>query len=253
MGTLYIYTTPKESTVQLTLDDGSILNGSEAMSANGRDDAHAVAVPDGAPAQGSVLSVSCEGYYDFAMRGITSSAPQFILDDIRLTEEAAPTPTPPDPGPGPTPPQPIATDPEGIINEVYATGQYDLATHDGCGQFTEACCTELHTRHSSMWGHIKKTGGQNQYNGHAVDAVYLLAGEGAGVYDIIHDSVSPNASPAYNWKDPGDPNLWYYPVTVAMGKEQLHYLLRSVKVARKAAPKAAGKAAGKAAPARGKR
>ena len=63
---------------------------------------------------------------------------------------------------------------------------------------------------AQTWGHILKTPGQNQYNGHAVDALMCLAGPDNGIWDIVHDSVSPNASPQYIYKGPADPNLWYY-------------------------------------------
>jgi hypothetical protein len=65
-----------------------------------------------------------------------------------------------------------------------------------------------------MWGHVAKNPGQNQYHQHAVDAVMLLANAGntgAGIYDIIYSSASPEAKPAFNYAGPPDYNLWLYP------------------------------------------
>jgi hypothetical protein len=209
--TLTIYATPAETIVELTLDSGAILSA-PTTSANGRDDAHVLALPAGTSGQGSVLTVTCVGRLSQRVRGIVhpsdaGGAALFQFDDFGELAVATTTPTPPTPEP--TPP-PSGEDPEAIIQAVYEMGDYDLSTHDGCGQFTEACCTALHTQHSDLWGHIAKYGAQNQYNGHAVDALMLLAGEGCGIYDIIHDSVSPNASPAYNYKGAPDYELWYY-------------------------------------------
>lgn len=130
------------------------------------------------------------------------------FDDFRLQMIA--------PCPPVNPPIPPANDrtPEQIIHDVYKTGLYDLTTHDGCGVFTEACCSALHDNHSVSWGHIKKTGAQEQYNGHAIDAVQLLNSMpdcDRGIYDIIRQSQAPDAQPSFNRVS--DPNslLWYYP------------------------------------------
>ena len=184
------------------------------MTANGRNDAHKVQLPAGTPSQGAVLQITCSGYHEFSNRGLIipseTGEATFRIDDVDLIVVDSP-PVPPDPNPAPGP----ATDPQGIIAEVYQTGQFNLATHDGCGLFTEECCKQLHNRNNQMWGHIKKNPGQNQYNGHAVDALMLLAGEGNGIWDIIHDSVSPNATPQYIYKGEPEPDLWYYPMPEA--------------------------------------
>ena len=208
---LYVYTTPAEAGVELTLDSGAVLEGAGPITANGRSDAHCCQVPDGTAGQGAALVVVCEGYQPFGPhRGLVipseTGEAKFQLDNVVLSAAAVA------PAPGPEPPPVAATDPWGIISEVYATGDYDLSTHDGCGQFTEACCTQLHERNNVMWGHFKKNPGQNQYNGHAVDAVQCLAGEFEGGWDIIHDSVSSMAQPAFNRVGPSDPAIWYYPI-----------------------------------------
>jgi hypothetical protein len=202
---LYVYTNPASAEVQLTLDNGSVIDG-EPTSVNNRNDAHRLTLPAGTTRQGATLRITCDGYTPFSNRGIVLPADvgesTFLLDDVHLAEIAV-APTPP-----PSPAYP--DDPADIIHAVYDDNDFDLATKEGCGEFTEACCTALHDHHSSHWGHIKKNPGQNQYNGHAVDAVMLLTGVDCGIYDIIHDSESPNASPAYNYKGPPDNALWYY-------------------------------------------
>ena len=217
---LYIYAQPLDTLVELTLDSGQHLSA-HSTHANGRDDAHILVLPEGTHGQGGRLTVTADGRQGSSVRGIVApsdngSPAMFLFDDfgeLPLDDEESQPPEPETPAP----PDIEATDPEEIIHEVYANTNHDLATHDGCGAFTEDCCTALHDNDNELWGHIRKQEGQNQYNGHAVDAVYLLAGEGAGVYDIIHDSVSPTASPSFNWKDAGDPNLWYYPVDAPAG------------------------------------
>jgi hypothetical protein len=76
----------------------------------------------------------------------------------------------------------------------------------------------LHTESSGYWGHIAKQPGQNQYNGHAVDAVMLplnIPGTAAGIYDIIFSSVSAEAKPVFNMAGPPEYEKWYYPAADA--------------------------------------
>lgn len=204
---LYLYTTPLEADVELALDDGRVIPGVPCV-ANGRDDAHKLTLPADVTSQGAVLRVTCSGYGPFENRGILNpSRPCFELDDVRLTPVDTSTPEP-EPGPDPN------ADPAAIIQAVYDLGDFNLATKAGCGLFTEACCTALHDQHSAMWGHIKKVEGQNQFNAHAVDAVMLMTQAGStppGGYDIIHNSVSVDASPAFNYAGVADGTLWYYP------------------------------------------
>ncbi len=133
----------------------------------------------------------------------TGQEAALAMDDFRLPiVETHPIPPPSD------------RSPEEIIHDVYATGLYNLTTHDGCGVFTEACCSALHDNHSPMWGHIKKIGAQEQYNGHAIDAVQLLNSMPdceRGVYDIIIQSQAPDARPSFNLVGPPNQLLWYYP------------------------------------------
>lgn len=214
MADLVIYTTPKVSQVRLVVDNGSVYFG-EPASLNGRDDAHLIHLPDTLASIGALLEVSADGYVLFSNRGILMVSPggwdtTFQLDDVHLQakDSAAPEPEPE--------PPPVVdwSDPLTVILWVYEDTHADLSTHEGCGKFTEDCCKVLHNNNSPLWGHIRKNPGQNQYNGHAVDAIMLLAFSGstpAGIYDIIHDSVSPTASPSFNYKGEPDNNLWYYP------------------------------------------
>jgi len=77
--------------------------------------------------------------------------------------------------------------------------KYDIRTHAGAGRFTEYVI-----EHSgSEWGHINKTSGQNQYNGHAVDAIMyrspvpLYNGLQYQPVDIIFSVDSPEARPQF--------------------------------------------------------
>src|SRR6185369_2220388 len=74
-------------------------------------------------------------YFDFDpnLKGLAG----FLTDDTTSIKKPAPCPEP-----IPIPPiPPTAKTPLEAINAVYATGLYNLATYDGCGQFTEACAT----------------------------------------------------------------------------------------------------------------
>lgn len=153
-----------------------------------------------------------DDYYDLSFRGIldlhyNGEIAGLIVDDCQLIKKP-PSPTPPQPQP------PASNKAIDIINEVFNEHQFNLATKDGCGKFTEECCKRLHERNSPQWGHLRKSGAQNQYNGHAVDAIQLLVNSfdtTAGIYDIITDSESPNAKPALNFASNADPGKWYYP------------------------------------------
>jgi hypothetical protein len=206
MSELYLYTTPIEADVELALDDGRVIPGDPTVH-QGRDDAHRLTLPDDVTGQGAVLRVTCSGFVPFENRGILNPArPCFELDDIRLTPEPEP-PTPPVRDPN--------VDPQAICQAVYEQGTYDLATKEGCGVYTEDCCRSLFVQQSYWWGHIKKDPAQNQWNGHAVDAIQLMQQAGGtepGIYDIIWSTESPDAAPAWSYKGPPDFDLWYPPV-----------------------------------------
>ena len=214
---LFIYTAPPAAAVTLTLDDGTVITGSGPMSANGRSDAHLIQIPARiTTGLGWVLEVSHAQSITFRSRGLlvpSASGPaQFVLDEVRLP----PAPEPAAPAPRPTSPPilPSTASPFDIIKAVQANGRFDLQTKEGCGQFTEAACQALHDTHSSQWGHIRKFGAQNQFNGHAVDAIMLLKKTGdtdAGIYDIVFDSEGSQAKPAWSFKGEPNPSIWFFP------------------------------------------
>jgi len=207
-----LYPNPLDAHVTLKPDSGGAVAGIPYTDASGRP-GQLCTLADSTPSgHGAELTLEAPGYLLQRVRGFLLVYPdtgtaRLQVDDFTLTPE------PVAPAPGPTPP-PTSHDPATIIHDVYATGQYNLGTHEGCGTFTEACLAALMSNHSKAWGHILKTPGQNQYQGHAVDALMLLAGSGNGIYDIITSSVSPEAKPAYNYVSPPDPDLWYQPTDV---------------------------------------
>lgn len=210
-----IFPTPLISLCQLQHDSGFSVDGVPDTDFNGRQ-GQSFTIPDGTPnGWGARLVISAQGKVSLMQRGIlyfnTSTTAAFFADDFVLSDvQIVYVPVEPDEPDI----EPIPTNPAAIINWVYATGSFDLETKSGCGQFTEACVKVLHVNNSVQWGLIKKFGAQNQYNGHAVDAVMLLntaKGTPAGIYDIIFSSESPEAEPAFNFSGPPDVNLWYYP------------------------------------------
>ena len=214
MPVLFIYPTPLDAECNLGHDTGFNVDGQDNVDPNGRP-GKSFNIPDGVPDRnGCTLRIAAPGYQELRIRGLLVMEEDdcyLYADDFLLTEASLPPDPeePPDSGGGDVTPQ----TPIEVINGVYGTGRYNLATHPGCGEFTEECCRQLHRLLSRGYGHIKKDPGQNQYNGHAVDAVMLLVNSstaGAGIYDIIVDSVSPNAHPAFNFVGPPDPNKWYW-------------------------------------------
>jgi len=212
---LTIYPNPIDSNCVLHHDAGWIVKGVIGSDANGRE-CQTFNVPDTTNMWGCILQITHPDKVTFNNRGLLAydsinSRWLFYLDDVTLADPVI-VEVPAPPTPVPTPPH--ADTPIGVINSVYHTGLYDLSTHDGCGQFLEACVTALHDEMSKNYGHLRKTGSQNQYNGHAVDALQLLVRDGetkAGVYDIILSSESPDAKPAFNYVGEPRPDLWYYP------------------------------------------
>jgi hypothetical protein len=211
-----VFPDPLEAVVVLTLDAGAALAGVPYVDANGRP-GQVCTVYDGAPnGHGAALEVSAPGYVPLKLRGVLwlndgDKSARLQVDDYDLQVQGS------TPGPDVPPINPDRS-PADIIQGVYESTRADLSTHEGCGKFTEDCCTALHNEHSNAWGHIAKEPAQNQYNGHAVDAVMLLGATpddtAPGIYDIIQDSVSANATPAFNYKEGPNYELWYYPAAV---------------------------------------
>jgi len=202
------YPDPSSAPITLTPDSGGTYTSVPYIHTDGRQGQCAY-VADATPEnQGALLHVAADGYEPRDMRGFLrlyddGMSARLEVDDVKLTPAAVEVAPPP-----------AGSSPLDIINHVYATTQPQLWTHEGCGRFCEDCCEALHTQHSAYWGHITKTPGQNQFNGHAVDAVQLalnVPGCQAGIYDIIFSSVSAEAKPVFNYVEPPKYDLWYYP------------------------------------------
>lgn len=56
--------------------------------------------------------------------------------------------------------------------------EYDMTENSGCGQYMEALVPFCQSHGFPKVGHLKKTGGATQYNGHANDAFLYADGEG---------------------------------------------------------------------------
>jgi hypothetical protein len=214
---LTVFPNPLDARVALTPDSGVQVVGTPTTDPAGRQ-GQVCNVPDSTPSgHGATLELSASGYLPLRLRGFLLVEPsnkvaRLQVDDYTLTAEpTAPPPTEP-------PPPQTGGSPMDIINRVYNETHPDLSTVAGCGVFTENVCTALHDQHSTMWGHIDKDPGQNQYNGHAVDAVMLLApaaGTNAGIYDIIYSSASHEAKPVFNYVEPPNYEDWVYPAGAA--------------------------------------
>lgn len=219
---LIYFVNPPNTTGKLQLDNGTLALSHPAMFQNRR--GIGFTVPDGTenghgceltliPPAPDRVTVPQRGILwlrvpDFAYPWIAEQSAALAPDDMTLPLVPLSPLTPPDHQPNPN------LSPLMLIKQVEATGLYDLTTKEGCGAFTEACCTVLHNEHSHEWGHVRKTGAQNQYNGHAVDALMLkisTPNTPAAIYDIIVNSEAPGATAALNFSSTVNPILWYYP------------------------------------------
>ena len=104
-----------------------------------------------------------------------------------------------------------------ILDALFAEKPWDFSEWNednptGRGQFTEEGVQRIHDV-DARFGHIRKRGGQNQYNGHAVDALNFKCDDGvtAEIYDIAGGK--PGSKPAWHfWKRlPENLDKWYYP------------------------------------------
>ena len=225
MSKFQVYTNPQDASVKLNTDDGFHGTGQQNVDSNGRP-GQVIDVIDGHPSgHGAELIISKEGYEQLRVRGffvIEDNVARLQVDDYTLTPVSVPPTTPPDSG------EESDRDPNAnpleIINHVFNSTNPNLSTNAGCGKFTEDCCKELHDTMHPAWGHIKKNPGQNQFNGHAVDAIMLLVPSGGtapGIYDIIQSSASSDARPVFNYVEPPNPELWYYPPGTTKSAGQL--------------------------------
>lgn len=77
--------------------------------------------------------------------------------------------------------------------------EYNMSTAEGCGQYNESWVRYAQNNGYGKVGHLKKSGTQTQYNGHAIDAFLYADGEGNpdGLFqavDIIKDAETNHAS-----------------------------------------------------------
>jgi hypothetical protein len=123
--------------------------------------------------------------------------------------------TPPTPPTPPTPGDAQAPDMLTTLQAVYDAGTWDLSeanedAADGRGAFVEVAVEALHALDPN-WGHVRKDGAQNQYNGHAVDAINWKRPD--GLTSEIYDVVGGSGDLVWNFIDASAANLalWYFP------------------------------------------
>jgi len=206
----YVFTNVPDAHVTLAHDSGWSATAVPGTDPRGRAGV-VFDIPDTVPdGHGAQLNLDAAGKMPLQLRGALSysttdpTRAYLDCDDFVLVDLPAP--------PEPPPPNPNPSTPLEVINGVYASGNYNLATKTGCGTFTEECCRQLGALWGSPpWGHVAKAPGQNQYNAHAVDAVMSLYGSDHGIWDIITSSVSSSARPAFNRAGDSEPELWRPP------------------------------------------
>lgn len=217
---MFVFTNPENTHAVLRHDKGWSATAVADTHPTGRA-GQSFTIPTDTPnGWGAELYLTADKRNPIRLRGILTFSQDdlayLLVDDFQLfPEKECPPVNPPQPEP---PPVQVKT-PKEAIDIIYATGLYDLQTKEGCGKFTEEVCNQLHSMFSKQYGHVRKTGAQNQYNGHAVDAINLLQDHNnfdgtttkAGVYDIIFSTESPEAKPSFNRVGNPAPELWYFP------------------------------------------
>lgn len=108
----------------------------------------------------------------------------------------------------------MAPNDRAVVEAVYATGLYNLSTHDGQAAFVDASVAALHAK-DARWGHLKKSGAQTQIHGHAEDAALYLSdtpGQSQAV-DFIAGAGSSGASVGWQSDTPRySASDWFSPV-----------------------------------------
>lgn len=108
----------------------------------------------------------------------------------------------------------------GVVQAVNAAHPELLQqnTIESCGKFTEYVVWDLAQKFPSEgWGHVGKTGGQTQYNGHAVDAIMSKLDLSKAI-DIISNAHNPPSQGSSAWMEVnsgGQP--WKEPIPVSNG------------------------------------
>lgn len=88
-----------------------------------------------------------------------------------------------------------------IPQKLFATGLYDLKSHDGHAAFTDAVVATLNGR-DSKWRHLKKRPDQTHVHRHGEDsALYLLPNGKAKAVDFITGAGGPNPQPGWGVGD----------------------------------------------------
>ena len=84
-----------------------------------------------------------------------------------------------------------------IPQKLFATGLYDLKSHDGHDAFTDAVVATLNGRDKN-WRHLKKRADQTHVHRHGEDsALYLLPNGEARAVDFISGAGGPNPQPGW--------------------------------------------------------
>lgn len=84
-----------------------------------------------------------------------------------------------------------------IPQRLFATGLYDLKTHDGQAAFVDAVLSTLHAKDKN-WRHLKKSAGQTNIHRHAEDAaLYLLPDGKAQAVDFVGGAGGTNPQPGW--------------------------------------------------------
>jgi hypothetical protein len=84
-----------------------------------------------------------------------------------------------------------------IVEGVAGTRNWQMHTHEGLAQFTEAVVQALH-KHDPRWGHLRKNPGQTQINGRAEDAALYLEDTGLSqAIDFVAGANTSAARPAW--------------------------------------------------------
>lgn len=101
-----------------------------------------------------------------------------------------------------------------IVDQVYATGQFNLTTLQGCGNFTRAVAVPVH-KADARFVMLKKKASRthvvdNKGRLHGADVLLFVDGAKAIAIDIIGSSASPDAKPSWGpEKDPKTKQLIY--------------------------------------------
>jgi hypothetical protein len=94
-----------------------------------------------------------------------------------------------------------------IIEAVFYSRDWDIGSHEGLRDYTEAAVTALHA-HDPNWGHLRKNPGQTQIDGRGEDSALYRVPEANGklrAVDFLIDAQLSTARPA--WQP--DPEPYY--------------------------------------------